>query len=151
MFAFWLSTFLTLSVLQPGAFFYQQGKATTQLLTVQEFDAFVQDWKQGQELALRHPLFDLTRVSAGSGGVEAISFAGVAHGQRGDISLVFYTMDGDQVYTPPGTVANAHVDERQKEFHIAAVIPRLLQGRTGVVQVTFQGEKRAAYLLKVQF
>jgi len=151
MFPFWLSAFLTLSVLQPGAFLYEQGKAVTQSLTVQEFDVFLQDWKQGQELALRHPLFDLTRMSAGSGGVEAISFAGVAHGLRGDISLVFYTMDGDQVYTPPGTVANAHVDEKQKEFHIAAAIPRLLQGRIGVVQVTFQGEKRAAYLLKVEF
>ncbi|WP_276517806.1 hypothetical protein [Brevibacillus reuszeri] len=38
-----------------------------------------------------------------------------------------------------------------RKILIAAAISRLLQGRTGVVQVTFQGEKRAAYLLKVQF
>ncbi|RNB61465.1 hypothetical protein EDM57_01265 [Brevibacillus gelatini] len=120
---------------------------------VQEFDAFLQDWRGGLALAsLRHPLFDLTRVSGGvAGAVNTIVFSGEAHGAAGEISLVFYSLDGERIYSPPGTVHVARVDDRHRQFRVAAAIPRVLQGRTGVVQVTFSGEKRASYLLKVQF
>lgn len=151
MFSVWLTCLLTFSAVLPGASFHDQNIAAPQILAVQEFDAFLQDWRRGQALDLRHPLFDLTRVAAGTGGMETISFSGEAHGQPGVITFVFYTLEGDQVFSPPGTVSVARVDEKRREFHVGGAIPRYLRGRTGAVQVTFQGEKRASYLIKVQF
>ena len=151
MFSIWLPLLLAFSAVLPSQIDYDLTIPASQSLAVQEYDAFLQDWRKGQELTLRHPLFDLTRAAAGVGTMDTISFSGEAHGLPGEISLVFYTMDGDQVYSPPGTVSVARVDEKRREFHVGGVIPRFLRGRTGVVQVTFQGEKRASYLFKVQF
>lgn len=142
---------LAFSAVLPSGIDYNLTIPASQIQAVQEYDAFLQDWRKGQELGLRHPLFDLTRAAAGVGAMDTISFSGEVHGQTGEISLVFYTVDGDQVYSPPGTVSVARVDEKRREFQVGGVIPRYLRGRTGVVQVTFQGEKRASYLLKVQF
>ncbi|MEK3741785.1 hypothetical protein NST23_03710 [Brevibacillus sp. FSL K6-0770] len=166
MFSFWMTLVLMVSAHSSGLSGFSglpglpdlpaaqmpQAGAWSAATAVQEFDAFLQDWRGGQELAsLRHPLFDLTRVSGGAGDVQTIVFSGEAHGDSGEVTLMFYSLEGDRIYLPPGTVSTARVDAKQRKFHIAAKIPRVLQGRTGVVQVTFAGEKRAAYLLKVQF
>lgn len=117
-----------------------------------EYDAELRDWRLGQELQLRHPLFDLTRATAGAETDRTIVFAGKGHGTPGKIALVFFTLQGDRIYSQPGTVPLARVDEKQREFHLAAQIPSQLRGREGVVQVTFTGGgRRAAYLLKVHF
>ncbi|MED4585293.1 hypothetical protein [Brevibacillus choshinensis] len=122
-------------------------------LATQEFDAYVRHWQKGQKLQLNHPLFSLTKVSAGPTSFQTITFTGHTNGLPGEVSLTFYTMDGDQVFTPPGTVKIARVDAEQREFHVDAVVPRLLIGRTGAIQVTFSGEggKRAAYYVKAEF
>ncbi|EJL46489.1 MULTISPECIES: hypothetical protein [Brevibacillus] len=155
MLSVWMTLLLMASASPAGSLGAASPQATVIALpaAVQEFDAFLQDWRGGLALAsLRHPLFDLTRVSGGvSGAVNTIVFSGEAHGAAGEISLVFYSLDGDRIYSPPGTVTVARVDDRHRQFHVAAAIPRVLQGRTGVVQVTFSGEKRASYLLKVRF
>ncbi|MGG4444904.1 hypothetical protein HP398_11570 [Brevibacillus sp. HB1.4B] len=156
MFSIWLPLMMTSSALIFGAIPSHVPTTTTSsaawMVAVQEFDAFLQDWKKGQTLAnLRHPLFDLTEVSAVSGMMEIIRFSGEAHGQPGEITLSFYTLEGDQVFSPPGSVSVARVDEKRREFQVTGAIPRVLRGRTGVVQVTFTGEKRASYLLKVRF
>ncbi|MBY0083908.1 hypothetical protein [Brevibacillus brevis] len=156
MFSIWLPLVMTSSSLVFGTMSSHVPTTTTSstawMVAVQEFDAFLQDWKKGQTLAnLRHPLFDLTGVSAVSGMMEIIRFSGEAHGQAGEITLSFYTLEGDKVFSPPGSVSVARVDEKRREFHVTGAIPRVLRGRTGVVQVTFTGEKRASYLLKVRF
>ncbi|QDS36214.1 hypothetical protein [Brevibacillus brevis] len=156
MFSIWLPLLLTSSALIFSAIPSHVPTTTTSsaawTVAVQEFDAFLQDWKKGQTLAnLRHPLFDLTGVSAVSGMMEIIRFSGEAHGQAGEITLSFYTLEGDKVFSPPGSVSVARVDEKRREFHVTGAIPRVLRGQTGVVQVTFTGEKRASYLLKVRF
>lgn len=122
-------------------------------LATQEFDAYLQHWKKGQKLQLNHPLFSLTEVSSGPTSFQTIMFTGRGGGVPGEITLTFYTMEGDQVFTPRGTVKTARVDAQQREFHLAAVVPRLLAGRTGAIQVTFAGEggKRAAYYMKADF
>lgn len=122
-------------------------------IATQEFDAYLQHWKKGQKLQLNHPLFSLTDVSSGPTSFQTIMFTGKTSGLPGEITLAFYTMDGDQVFTPPGTVKAARVDAKQREFHVAAVVPRLLVGQTGAIQVTFTGEggKRAAYYVKAEF
>ncbi|WP_409177058.1 hypothetical protein [Brevibacillus fortis] len=154
MFSIWLPLVMTSFALVFGAMpsHVPTTSSAAWMVAVQEFDAFLQDWKNGQTLAnLRHPLFDLTGVSAVSGMMEIIRFSGEAHGQPGEITLSFYTLEGDKVFSPPGSVSVARVDEKRREFHVTGAIPRVLRGRTGVVQVTFTGEKRASYLLKVRF
>ncbi|KMZ42890.1 MULTISPECIES: hypothetical protein [Bacillales] len=153
MFSIWLPLVITSSALVFGAIPSHVPTAMVSsaawMVAVQEFDAFLQDWKKGQTLAnLRHPLFDLTEVS---GMMEIIRFSGEAHGQAGEITLSFYTLEGDKIFSPPGSVSVARVDEKRREFQVTGAIPRVLRGRTGVVQVTFMGEKRASYLLKVRF
>ncbi|TQR30211.1 hypothetical protein [Brevibacillus brevis] len=156
MFSIWLPLVMTSSALVFGAIPSHvpatMVSSVAWMVAVQEFDAFLQDWKKGQTLGnLRHPLFDLTGVSAVSGMMEIIRFSGEAHGQKGEITLSFYTLEGDKVFSPPGSVSVARVDEKRREFQVTGAIPRVLRGRTGVVQVTFMGEKRASYLLKVRF
>ncbi|QRG68283.1 hypothetical protein [Brevibacillus choshinensis] len=119
----------------------------------QEFDAYLQHWKKGQKLQLKHPLFSLSEVASGPTSLQTIVFTGRTGGMPGEITLAFYTMEGDQVFAPRGTVQTVRVDAKQREFRIAAVVPRLLVGRAGMIQVTFAGEggKRAAYYVKAEF
>lgn len=150
MLSVWVSLCFALS-LAPGTPINDLAVAASRVFAIQEFDAEIQDWRKGQVLQLRHPLFDLTRVFAGPGAGGPILFSGTGHGAPGEVSLVFYTLEGEQVYSPPGTVSVARVDEKRREFHVAGAIPSLLRGRAGVVQVTFTGDRRASYLLKVHF
>lgn len=130
-----------------------QMTSTSRELATQEFDAYLRHWQKGQKLQLNHPLFSLTKVSAGPTSFQTITFSGHANDLPGEVSLSFYTMDGDQVFTPPGTVKVARIGAERREFHVAAVVPRLLIGRTGAIQVTFSGEggKRAAFYVKAEF
>lgn len=154
MFSFWMTMVMTSTALAFGTIppSVPSTFSTTWMVATQEFDAYLQDWRKGQVLEnLRHPLFDLTEVSAVSGMVEIIRFSGEAHGKAGKVTLAFYTLEGDKVYSPPGSISVARVDQRRRAFQVTGVIPRALRGRMGVVQVTFAGEKRASYLLKVRF
>jgi hypothetical protein len=122
---------------------------STAQAVVQEFDLHVRDWRKGAEIRLHHPLFALTHASAGAQ-PNVILFQGESFGQPGEISLQFYTLDGDLVHVPKNQLTFARVDRQHRKFVVSAVIPRLLRERTGVVQVTFSGAKRAAFLLKVE-
>jgi hypothetical protein len=124
-------------------------KASTAQAAVQEFDLYLRDWRKGAEIRLSHPLFALTHVSSGATS-DVILFRGKSFGEPGEISLQFYTMEGDLVQVPNGQAGVSRVDGQRREFVASAVIPLLLRGRTGVVQVTFAGAKRAAFLLKVE-
>jgi hypothetical protein len=116
---------------------------------VQEFDLYLSDWRKGMAIRLHHPVFALTYVSGGAV-PDVISFKGESFGEPGEISLQFFTMEGDVMQMPNGQASVARVDGQRREFVVSAVIPRVLRGRTGVVQVTFAGAKRAAFLLKVE-
>ncbi|WP_232322404.1 hypothetical protein [Brevibacillus parabrevis] len=132
MFSFWMTLVLMVSAHSsdlPAAQMPQAG-AWSAATAVQEFDAFLQDWRGGQELAsLRHPLFDLTRVSGGAGDVQTIVFSGEAHGESGEITLMFYSLDGDRIYLPPGTVSEAAQIPYRRENTAGA--PRSYGSRTG--------------------
>lgn len=120
---------------------------------IAEFDLQLQkpDWQKGQTIELTHPLFALRHVGADQSSAGAILFQGESFGEVGEISLQFLTLEGDLVYAPPGSLVASRVDKERKTFTVGGVIPQALRGRTGVVQVTFSGMKRAAFLLKVEF
>ncbi|MDR7319304.1 hypothetical protein [Brevibacillus nitrificans] len=122
-------------------------------LATQEYDVYLKHWQKGKELQLSHPLFRLSKVSAGPTSFPTILFDGEANGGTGQISMTFYNLEGDQIFSPPGTVQKARVDDRQRKFVVSAAIPRLLIGQTGAIQVTFTGEngKRAAFYVKAKF
>lgn len=118
---------------------------------VQEFDLELKEWQKGQEIGLRHPYFLLKHVRAGA--PDTIVFQGVSSGQVGQISLQFFTLSGNPIPVPPEKQEIAQVDQKKRLFQVASVIPAELIGKTGSVQVTFQGDKqkRAAFLLKASF
>jgi len=120
----------------------------------QEFDADLRGWQKGQLLQLNHPLFSLTQVSAGPTSNQMMMFTGYTSGLPGTVTMTFDSLDGDRVFTPPGTVTTARVDAERREFQVAAAVPRVLWGREGVVQITFtsdEGGKRAACYVKAMF
>lgn len=116
-----------------------------------EYDDVLENWQKGKELSLTHYLFRLNRVDAGSGVAHQIVFTGEGSGEAGEITLTFYTLDGDIVHVPPNHIHNAHVDATRRKFSVAAIVPAYLRKRTGAVQITFNGSKRAAFLVKVHF
>jgi hypothetical protein len=132
------------AVLSPAAV----STAAVQLATP-EFDMELIDWQKGMPLALKHSLFQLDYVSAGQFG--QILFKGQSYGDEGEITLDFYTLDGDLVHVPRNHLLIPQVDKERTSFTVGAIVPDFLRGRTGVVQVTYSGAKRAAFLLKVNF
>ncbi|MGG0934995.1 hypothetical protein ABHN11_02535 [Brevibacillus centrosporus] len=153
-----LSLLLSLSLAATGEPFIapHQTTATAPVfhqLATQEYDVYLKHWQKGTELQLSHPLFRLSKVSAGPTSFPTILFDGEANGGTGQISMTFYNLEGDQIFSPPGTVQKARVDDRQRKFVVSAAIPRLLIGQMGAIQVTFTGEngKRAAFYVKAKF
>ncbi|MCZ6992473.1 hypothetical protein OH407_24390, partial [Salmonella enterica] len=64
--------------------------------------------------------------------------------------ITFYTLDGDLVHVPSNHIRTAQVDRQRTEFSVGAIIPSYLRGRTGAIQITFHGTKKASFLLKVK-
>jgi hypothetical protein len=118
-------------------------------LATPEFDMELTDWQKGMPLALKHNLFQLDYVSAGLPG--QILFKGQSYGDEGKVTLDFYTLEGDLIYVPRDHLLIPQVDQQHTSFTVGAIVPASLRGQTGVVQVTYSGAKRAAFLLKVNF
>lgn len=118
---------------------------------IQEFDLELKEWREGKEISISHPYFLLRNVRAEN--TDTIVFQGESRGKAGQIFLQFYTLSGSLIPVPPEKQMIAHVDQKNRLFQVASKIPAELTGKTGAVQVTFQGEKqkRAAFLLKVSF
>jgi hypothetical protein len=122
-------------------------KAT--LSIIQEFDLELTKWREGKEIQLHHPLFQLKKVS----GIHAdtIVFEGETSGEKGIVFLQFYTLSGRPIFLSPSKQRVAHVDRKKRRFALASAIPAELIGKAGAVQVTFQGKERASFLLKLSF
>jgi len=118
-------------------------------MNIQEFDLELHEWRKGKEIQLSHPFFALKSVRAEPG--DTIVFQGESGGQAGTIFLQFYTMSGRLIPVAPKQHRSVQVDKKKRPFEVASVIPVELRGKRGVVQVTFQGEKRAAFLISVLF
>ncbi|NGQ96584.1 hypothetical protein G3578_15585 [Brevibacillus sp. SYP-B805] len=131
--------------------FQARPSAVEPIAATTEYDLVLTDWQQGKPLALKHPLFQLDYVRAGEKVADTIVFQGTSFGQAGEITLDFYTTAGDPVFVPKEARARVRVDREHPAFTLAASIPPLLRGRSGVVQVTFSGARRAAFLLHVTF
>jgi hypothetical protein len=116
-----------------------------------EYDLVLTEWRGGVPIQLKHSLFQLDYVSASEKPDNVILFKGKTFGEPGQITIDFYTTEGDLVGVPQGSSSVARVDKEQREFTVAARIPALLRGQKGVVQVSFQGAKRAAFLLLIKF
>ncbi|MFY0543920.1 hypothetical protein [Brevibacillus sp. H7] len=129
------------------------GFSTVSSAAIEEYDAVLRDWKRGQELDLQHPLFSLNYVSAGRETSEAILFKGRAKGEAGRVTLKFYSLAGDLLHAPPGSLVQPSVKPERPDFIAGGIVPPQQRGKSGLVQVTFQGQsgKRAAFYLKVYY
>jgi hypothetical protein len=120
---------------------------------IEEYDAVLRDWKQGQTLGLQHSLFSLYEVGAGHPNSYVILFKGKSGGVPGTISLQFFTQEGDVLHAPQGSLYFPSVGGEKRDFTVGGIVPQQLRGKCGLVQVTFQGRsgERAAFYLKVYF
>ncbi|WP_134684928.1 hypothetical protein [Brevibacillus migulae] len=143
---FLLKALLLLSSIGPEAPMHAIHSAQ---MSIQEFDLTLYDWRKGKEIQLSHPFFVLKSVRAEPD--DTIVFQGESGGMAGTIFVQFYTLSGRLIPVAPEKQRSVHVDKKKRPFEVASVIPVELRGKQGVVQVTFQGEKRAAFLLSVLF
>jgi hypothetical protein len=144
---------LAAALVQPFSpiLFQARPSAVEPVAATTEYDLVLTDWQQGKPIALKHPLFQLNYVRAGEKVPDTIVFQGTSFGQAGEISVDFYTTEGDAIFVPKEARSRVRVDREHPAFTLAARIPPLLRNRSGVVQVTFTGARRAAFLLHVTF